>query len=186
MLLIPIFVMAGIGIGYFLMSKGDDLPLSQSVVALKEAGQGKVIGEESTVTVVYRKGMELKTTTIKTKKYFEPLKLAGAAVSELLSGEHITDREGIPEGAKLLGLYYGVDRMVYVDISSELKRNFSGDAAGEFLLLKSLYDTITSNVEADDVFLLINGKEEETLGGHCYIKYPLKKMLTQEVKFNET
>ncbi|QWR76566.1 GerMN domain-containing protein [Candidatus Magnetomonas plexicatena] len=178
--------MAGIGIGYVLMSKGDDFPLSQSVIALKEAGQGKVIGEESSLTVVYRKGMELKSASVKTKKYFEPLKLAGAAVSELLSGDHIADKEGVPEGAKLLGLYYGVDRIVYVDISSELKRNFRGDTAGEFLLLKSLYDTITSNIEADDVFLLINGKEEDTLGGHCYIKYPLKKMFTQEVKFNET
>jgi spore germination protein GerM len=178
--------MVGIGVGYFLMSRGDDAPASKSVIALKEAAQGKVLGEESTVTVVYRNGMELKSVSLKTKKYFDSLKLAEGALSELLSGEHIADREAVPDGAKLLGVYYGIDRILYVDISSELKRNFRGDAAGEFLLLKSIYDTITSNIEVDDVFLLINGKEEETLGGHCYIKYPLKKMFTQEVKLDET
>ncbi|MEO5356375.1 MAG: GerMN domain-containing protein [Nitrospirae bacterium YQR-1] len=186
LLLIPIFVMVGIGVGYFLMSRGDTPTQLQSVFALKEVEQGKVIGEESTVTVVYRNGMELESVSVKTKKYFDSLKTAEAAVSELLSGEHITVKDAVPDGAKLLGMYYGIDRILYVDISLELKRNFRGDAAIEFLLLKSIYDTITSNIEADDVFLLINGKEEETLGGHCYIKYPLKKMLTQEVKFNET
>jgi hypothetical protein len=76
-------------------------------------------------------------------------------------------------------VYKGADRILYIDLSDEFRRNFQGDAFTEFLLLKSLYESLISNVEdIQDVKVLIEGKEAETLGGHLYLLYPLKDMVT--------
>ena len=81
----------------------------------------------------------------------------------------------IPPGVKVLGLYQGSDGILYVDFSDELRRNFQGDAAAEFLLLRGLYESIISNVKGvDDVKVLIEGKEIESIGGHVLALYPLK------------
>ncbi|MBS1233295.1 MAG: hypothetical protein H6R42_949, partial [Nitrospirae bacterium] len=51
----------------------------------------------------------------------------------------------------------------------------------EFLLLKGLYESIISNVQdIQDVKILIEGKETETLGGHLFLLYPLKDMVSHE------
>jgi hypothetical protein len=80
-------------------------------------------------------------------------------------------------------LYKGEDRVLYVDLSDEFRRNFQGDALTEFFLLKGLYESIISNVEdIQDVKVLVDGKEVETLGGHLYLLYPLKDMVSYEYR----
>jgi hypothetical protein len=52
----------------------------------------------------------------------------------------------------------------------------------EFLLLKGLYESLISNIDdIQDVKVLVEGKELETLGGHLYLLYPLKDMVTLEI-----
>jgi len=64
-------------------------------------------------------------------------------------------------------------------LSDDFRRNFWGDALTEFLLLKGLYQSIIANVEdIVDVKVLIEGKELETLGGHLYLMYPLKDIVS--------
>jgi hypothetical protein len=83
----------------------------------------------------------------------------------------------------LLSVYYASDGILYVDVSDEFRRNFQGDALNEFLLLKGLYDSIITNVTGvQDVKVIVEGKEIESIGGHFFALYPLKNMLAAEVK----
>jgi spore germination protein GerM len=101
-------------------------------------------------------------------------------VEAFLSGPSNRGKSDIPPGTKVLGLYFGTDGILYVDLSDEFRRNFHGDALSEFLLLKGLYESIISNVMGvDDVKILIEGKEMESIGGHLYALYPLKTTLTE-------
>ncbi|MBA4371882.1 MAG: hypothetical protein C0402_03360 [Thermodesulfovibrio sp.] len=89
----------------------------------------------------------------------------------------------IPAQVKLLGLYRDGMQILYIDLSDELRRNFHSDALSEYLLLKGLYETIVSNIpDIQDVKVLVEGKEIETLGGHLLLRYPLKNTVSAEVR----
>ncbi len=104
-----------------------------------------------------------------------PIAIAEATVEEFLKGPAGVTSTIIPKEAKLRGLYIGGDRILYVDLSEEFRRNFQGDALSELLILKGLYESLISNVEdIYDVKILIEGREVESLGGHFYLLYPLK------------
>jgi hypothetical protein len=105
--------------------------------------------------------------------------IAEATVEEYLKGPLGPAKSVIPQNTKILGIYKGADRILYIDLSDDFRRNFQGDALTEFLLLKSLHESLVSNVEdIQDVKVLIEGKEVETLGGHLYLLYPLKDMVS--------
>ena len=88
----------------------------------------------------------------------------------------------IPGDSRLLGVYKDTDQILYVDLSDEFRRNFQGDVYTEFFLLKGLYESLISNVpDIQDVKVLIEGKEIETLGGHLYLLYPLKDIVSAEL-----
>ncbi len=107
--------------------------------------------------------------------------VAEAVVDEYLKGSAVATVSSMPRGARLLGVYRGADKILYVDVSDEFRRNFQGDALAEFLLLSGLYESLISNVqEIQDVKILIEGKEIETLGGHFMLLYPLKDMVSHE------
>jgi hypothetical protein len=98
-----------------------------------------------------------------------PVKMAESVVSEYLRGL----KEGLKD-AKLLGVYRDKRSIIYIDLSDDFKKNFSGDIKQEYALLKSIYQTITVNIPGtEDVRLLVDGKEVESLGGHFNALYPL-------------
>lgn len=108
--------------------------------------------------------------------------IAEAIVEEYLKGPSGNAISNIPRDARLLGLYKDANKILYVDLSDEFRRNFQGDAIAEFLLLKGLYESFISNIQdIQDVKVLIEGKEIETLGGHFYLLYPLKNMVSTEI-----
>lgn len=93
----------------------------------------------------------------------------------------------IPTQVKLLGLYRDAMQVLYIDLSDELRRNFHADALSEYLLLKGLYETVVSNIpDIQDVKVLVEGKEIETLGGHVLLRYPLKNTVSAEVSAEVT
>lgn len=111
------------------------------------------------------------------------LAIAKAAVEEFLKGPVGGVMSAIPRDSRLLGLYKDTNQILYVDLSDEFRRNFQGDAYAEFFLLKGLYESLISNVpEIQDVKVLIEGKEIETLGGHLYLQYPLKDIVSSELE----
>ncbi len=107
--------------------------------------------------------------------------VAEATVEEYLRGSAVATIPFMPRNARLLGVFRGSDGILYIDLSDEFRRNFQGDALAEFLLLKGLYESLISNEqEIQDVKILIEGKEIETLGGHLLLTYPLREMVSYE------
>lgn len=101
-----------------------------------------------------------------------PVAIAEAVLTEYLKGL----KEGLKD-TKLLGVYRDRNSVLYIDLSEEFRRNFSGDARQEYYLLKSLFDTVVANVAGtEDIRLLIEGKEIESIGGHFSSLYGLKGM----------
>lgn len=101
--------------------------------------------------------------------------MASSILMEFLKGSSRQQGSLIPQGARLLNTFMGKDGILYIDLSDEIRRNFQGDAYAEFLLLKGIYESIISNLSGvEDVKILVEGKEIESLGGHISILYPLK------------
>ncbi len=106
--------------------------------------------------------------------------VAEAIVEEYLRGSAVATVSFFPRGARLLGVYRGTDGVLYVDLSDEFRRNFQGDALAEFLLLKGIYESLIANIQdVQDVKLLIEGKELESLGGHLSLSQPLKDLVSR-------
>ncbi|TAN42547.1 MAG: hypothetical protein EPN22_12320 [Nitrospirae bacterium] len=92
---------------------------------------------------------------------------------ELIIVEYL--KRSAPKDTKLLGAYKDRSNILYLDFSDELIKNRQFDAKQEFVLLKSIVQTVLSNVQGiEDLKILIEGKEEESLGGHMLSLYPLK------------
>lgn len=111
------------------------------------------------------------------------LSLIEATVEEFFKKAVESKDTVIPKNVKVLGIYKGIDGIIYIDFSDDLRRNFQGDALDEFLLLKGLYESIVSNVDdVKDVKITIEGKEVETIGGHFYCLYPLKETFSIDIE----
>jgi hypothetical protein len=102
-------------------------------------------------------------------------KLLPVEIAEVVIAEYLKGLKGGLSDTKLLGVYRDRSNIMYIDLSDEFRRNFSGDARQEFYLLKSLFETVAANITIiEDVKLLIEGKEIESIGGHFYSLYGLK------------
>jgi spore germination protein GerM len=175
-LLIVLFLLlfgAGIAGGYLFVSKKYTARLEK-----QGAPESTVPADDSAfVRVYYPIEGRLVMEERKIKRASE-ISMAEETVGEFLKGPSKsagTGRGVIPQGTKVLGVYHGSDGILYVDLSDEFRRNFQGDAAAEFLLLRGLYESIISNVKGvDDVKIIIEGKEPESVGGHLLALYPLK------------
>ncbi len=133
----------------------------------------------SSVRVYYPSGGRLVMEERRIKRQTSITAVAEAVVDEYLKGGSRVNSD-VPRGANLLGIYFGNDGVLYVNLSDEFRKNFQGDALAEYLLLKGLYDSVISNVSGiDDVKVIIEGKEIESIGGHLFAMYPLKNMLTE-------
>ena len=117
-----------------------------------------------------------------------PKRISNTALAEAVIEEFFKQTPGdgglsVPKNVKLLGLYKDEAQVLYIDLSDEVRRNFQGDALSEYLLLKGIYESLVSNVQDfQDIKILIEGKEAETLGGHFFLKYPLKNTFASELK----
>ena len=106
-----------------------------------------------------------------------PVKMAEELIAEYLKG-----LEGGLNETKLIGVYRDKKSIIYIDMSDEFRKNFSGDIRQEFEILKSLYQTITVNIpDTEDVRLLVDGKEVESLGGHFNALYPLGDTVREDL-----
>lgn len=180
---IPAFLLlfaAGMTGGYFYFSK--KFPSQASPAKETEEKIGRAIEDMFTLRIYYPAGRRLQMEERKAQKKTIQMTVAEAVISEFLKGRVNASVSEIPKDAKLIGLYRGDDGMLYVDLSDEFRRNFGGDAAAEFLLLRGLYESLMSNVyDITDVKILIEGREMESLGGHLYLSYPLKDIVSSDL-----
>lgn len=176
-LLVLLFLAGGVG-GYFYFSKV--IPKEKSIT---EGVAGSSTGTEDlfSLRIYYPVSNHLQIEERRLPRRTGQIAIAEATVEEFLKGPAGSAASNIPKDVKLIGLYKGADRILYVNLSDEFRRNFQGDVTTEFLLLKGLYESLISNVEdIQDVKVLIEGKEAETLGGHLYLLHPLKDIGSYE------
>jgi hypothetical protein len=178
-LLIIIFFIAGAAGSYFLMK------YFSAAGTLQTAGEQELQSPESqdlvTVRLLLPKNRKLELMERKLKKRIKSTAFAETVVEEFF--KEAGSEFAIPPQVKLLGLYRDMNQILYINLSDELRRNFQGDALDEYLLLKGLYETLVSNVQDfQDLKVLVEGKEIETLGGHLFLKYPLKSIVMSEPK----
>lgn len=140
----------------------------------------------STLRIYYPYENSLQQEERKIQRRIGHIPIAEATIEEFLKGPAVQQSSLMPKDVSLIGVYKGADMILYVNLSDEFRRNFQGDALTEFLILKGLYESIISNVEdIHDVKILIEGKEVETLGGHLYLLYPLKDIVSIDLTSQE-
>lgn len=181
-ILVVLFFLAGASGGYFLFRKlavKETPPSQASPEGNAPSGMEDIIALRLYYPIDNRIDLVEKKVPRRTKQ----MAMAGAVIEEYFKGPGNGKYSQIPQNVKLLGLYKDSSQMLYVDLSDELRRNFQGDALTEYLLLKGVYESLISNLQdVQDIKILIEGKEAETLGGHLYLKYPLKSTVTYEFK----
>lgn len=177
--LIIIFFIAGAAGSYFLMKYL--APAGTQQASEEQELHSTESQDLITVRLLLPKNQKLEMAERKLKKRIESTAFAEAVVEEFF--KEAGNTYAIPQQVKLLGIYRDIHQILYIDFSDELRRNFQGDALDEYLLLKGLYESLVSNVQDfQDLKVLVEGKEIETLGGHLLLKYPLKSLVTAEPK----
>ncbi|MBI4683919.1 MAG: GerMN domain-containing protein [Nitrospirae bacterium] len=170
---------AGIAGGYFYFSKKFPQQPSPSGEAVQ--GITNITDDLFTIRVYYPVEGRLQMEERKVQRKPVSMAVAEEVVAEFLKGPANVKVSEIPKDTKIFGLYRGDDGILYVDLSDEFRRNFTGDAIEEFLLLKGFYESLISNVQdITDVKILIEGKEMENLAGHIYLIYPLKDVVSSD------
>jgi hypothetical protein len=184
MLLLLLFL-GGVAGGYFYFMKvfSKERPLREMVETLTP------IEDIFSLRIYYPVDNRLQLEERKLPRRTAQLAIAEAAVEGFLKGPSNAVMSNIPKDTRLLGLYKDADKILYINLSDEFRRNFQGDAITEFLLLKGLYESLISNIDdVQDIKVLIEGNEIETLGGHLYLFCPLKDMVSPEINtsYNDT
>lgn len=80
--------------------------------------------------------------------------------------------ETIPKGSKLLD-YQLDEKVLTLNFSLELRNNHWGGSTGEIMTIYSIVNTYTSLENVENVKILLEGEEVETLVGHLDLTQPL-------------
>ncbi|GAB4484103.1 MAG: GerMN domain-containing protein [Thermodesulfovibrionales bacterium] len=172
--LIVVFFLAGAAATYVFLTRfappathSADVRFSQSLPAVAE----DLVPVR--LSIPHRDRVE--TIEKRVPKKTRVLASAEAVVDEFLKTANGADDVVVPAQAKLLGVYRDTGRTLIVDFSDEFRRNFQGDVLAEYLLLRAFFETMTATIpDIEDVKILIEGKEIDTLGGHFPLKFPLR------------
>ncbi|RMG03124.1 MAG: hypothetical protein D6726_06240 [Nitrospirae bacterium] len=176
-ILIIIFILAvGVGIGMFYFYFIDQNTMEQR--PLKTETSDAILRNYTYVRIFYPVGEDIEIIEKKVSSDLSRLEMADYLISEYLKVSASMDTGVIPEGTSVNDVYISRDNIVYIDFNSPFKKNFRGDVIDEYMLIKTIYDTIIGNIEdLSDVAILIDGKQTETLGGHFMISRPLKSIV---------
>lgn len=82
----------------------------------------------------------------------------------------------IPEGVGLRGLYLSSRNEIFVDLDGAVRTKHPGGSLNELLTVYAIVNAITVNLpDIQEVQLLIDGREVDTLAGHVDLRQPLRK-----------
>lgn len=124
--------------------------------------------EGQTIEVQQISGLSVSERLVKSD--FSPLKIAEAALEEFFKGIG----KGA-EGVKAAAVFRDRSNVVYVDMTHEFLKIFTMDAADEYNFMRAFYRTVAANSGAEDIKILVAGKELESFGGHFFGFYPMKE-----------
>lgn len=181
--LIILFFLAGAAGSYFFSAKftrtekpPETMPVQNMPIVSEDLFSLRLYYPSYNSLVMFEKRLPRRT---------KPAAIAEAVIEEFFKGAPDNSSLSLLHNVKLLGLYKDASQILYIDLSDEFRRSFQGDALSEYLLLKGLHESLISNLQDyQDFKILIEGKEIETLGGHIYLKYPLKNIVAYEFKEN--
>lgn len=102
---------------------------------------------------------------------------ARRAINELLQGSQEGLISPFPSQVQLRELFISEEGIAYVDFSREISETQPYGATSEMLAIYSIVNTLTYNFkEIKKVFLLVEGRERETLSGHVDLSRPFLPM----------
>ena len=105
----------------------------------------------------------------------EPHKLVSILIEELLKGPVEAGYRTIPQGTRLKDVFLDRQGTVFLNFSSELERGHIPGTWSEALTVYSIVNTIAANIDGmNRVYILVDGSEVDTLGGHFAINRMLK------------
>jgi spore germination protein GerM len=82
----------------------------------------------------------------------------------------------IPEGTKLLGVYVSERNEAFVDLDATVRTKHPGGSMNELFTVYTIVNVLTTNLpDIQNVQLLIDGHEVDTLAGHVDLRHPLRK-----------
>jgi spore germination protein GerM len=94
--------------------------------------------------------------------------LAAAAPAPLVST--------IPQGAKLRGLYVSDRNEAFVDLDATIRTAHPGGTLQELMTVYTIVNALLTNLpDLQQVQILIDGQEVDTLAGHVDLRRPLRK-----------
>ncbi|NOZ24490.1 MAG: GerMN domain-containing protein [Nitrospirae bacterium] len=181
-ILLVLVSLAGVGFGvfyfYFYEPATEPVPVREDI-------SDSILKEYTTLKIFYPAGSRLELVEKKVPGILSSIKMAEILIQEYLSLSGEAGTGLLPEGTRVNGIFISSDGIVYLDFNREFSRNFQGDVFDEYMLLKSIFNTMLGNLDVRDVMILINGKETETMGGHLMINRPLKEIVTREIRVEE-
>lgn len=98
------------------------------------------------------------------------------ALRSLSSGSEEDLINVIPQETKIKEIFLDKpNKIVYVDLSDNLRKNHIGGTTAELLTIRSIFKTLQANFPKaiDKAQILINGREVDTLAGHIDLSQPL-------------
>ena len=164
----------GIGVFYYYMIKE---PQEQVPPKTPQSG---IVTNYIYLKIFYPVGGRVDIVEKKIPEILSQVKLAERVIQEYFKVASEIDTGVLPEGVRVENLFIASDGILYVDFNRAIERNFKGDIVDEYVLIKSFYETIISNVDVQDVVILIDQKEAETIGGHFLINQPLKELFSSD------
>ncbi len=104
---------------------------------------------------------------------------AKQTVQELIRGSGKGYLSPLPPETKLRQLFVTKDGVAYVDLSREVMEKHPSGSSAELATVYSIVNTLAYNFKPiKKVFLLVEGSEKETLGGHLNLSEPFVPLLS--------
>jgi spore germination protein GerM len=104
-----------------------------------------------------------------------PQELVSLLIKQLVKGPADGGYNTIPAGTELRGAFFDGRGAVYLDFSPELKDGHIPSTGAEALTVYSIVNTVIANIDdVKIVYILVDGMEVETLGGHMALNRPFR------------
>lgn len=104
----------------------------------------------------------------------DPVSFCRLIIEDLIKGPRSNLTVTLPPKIGLRAVYITPDKTAYVDFTEEIATEHSGGVASELMTIYSIVNSLILNVsDVDQVKILIEGEEAETLAGHIDIRFPI-------------
>jgi len=98
---------------------------------------------------------------------------AEETVAELIKGSKTGLVSSLPAETKLVQLFITKEGVAYVDFSKDLIEKHPSGSTAEISTVYSIVNSLAFNFKLiKKVFILVDGEEKETLGGHISLDHP--------------